>query len=408
MISVEEARAKILEKVEVLGTERKPILDAVGQVLAEDIMATVSLPLFDNSAMDGYALRAADLSGVSENAPVTLKVVGDLAAGYVSEREVGSGEAIRIMTGAPVPQGADAVVMVERTEPDFENGTVNILTEAKIGENIRRRGEELTEGDLIIQKGKVLNGADIGLLASNGIAEVTVVRRPVVAIIATGDEVIDITEELVPGKLRNSNSYALAAQVMRAGGVPKVLGIAKDTREEVARLVREGLKCDLLITTGGVSVGDFDMVKKVLTELGEMLLWKVAMKPGKPLAFGEIEGKLLFGLPGNPAASLISFELFVRPSLLKMQGRDKLLHPVIPVKLMSQVKKKPGRRHFVNVFVSKEADGYTATPVRVANSSMLLPMSVADGLLIFPEDASVIDAGEMCQALMTSWPEEVF
>ncbi|MBI4733616.1 MAG: molybdopterin molybdotransferase MoeA, partial [Rubrobacteridae bacterium] len=285
LINVDEARRIILSKIEKLTSEELPILEALGRVLDEDVFAEADIPPFNNSAMDGYAVRAIDTVGSSPDSPVELKVLGDVAAGYVPERSIGPGEAIRIMTGAQLPEGADAVVMQEDTERITIGGNtaddgVRIMLEAKKSDHIRFTGEDIAKGEAALEKGKRLTPACIGVLASVGKAKVKAIRKPVVAIITTGDELVDLNEPLVPGKIRNSNGYSIAALVLDAGCTPWMLGIAKDTREHLMAKVEEATKADLIITTGGVSVGDYDFVKDILGSAGEMVFWQVNMKPG--------------------------------------------------------------------------------------------------------------------------------
>ncbi|MCH8950321.1 MAG: molybdopterin molybdotransferase MoeA, partial [Chloroflexi bacterium] len=301
MISVEEALERILSFVGRLEPEQQPLPDALGQVLAEDAVAGFDIPPFDNTAMDGYAVRAADTADASESNPVRLQIAGELAAGYLYEGEVAAGAAVRIMTGAPMPRGADAVVPFEETDEQvagsehrhgkFQKGaeTVGILKAAKQGANVRNAGEDVRQGDAIMRAGTTLNAAQIGVLASLGYAEATVYRRPVIAILSTGDELLELGEPIAPGKIYDSNAYSVASMVREAGGIPKRLGIASDTVEALTAKLHEALDADLVITSAGVSRGDYDVVKDVLAKEGEIDFWTVRMKPGKPLAFGTFE-----------------------------------------------------------------------------------------------------------------------
>lgn len=392
MISVDEALESILDQIGRLDSRETSILDALGLVLDEDIVSDVDIPPFTGSAMDGYAVRAADVTEADANSPVTLAVVGDLAAGYVAERPVGKGEALRIMTGAPLPEGADSIVMVEQTEK--EGDRVRIFKSVAMGENVRPAGEDVAKGETILKRGKPLRPGDIGMLASVGRLTANLVRRPKVGVLATGDELIDPSEPLKPGKIRNSNAYSLSAQVVEAGGEPLLLGIARDTREDLTDRLERGLaEADLLITSGGVSVGDYDLVKQVLMELGEMVLWKVAMKPGKPLAFGLIRGKPLFGLPGYPTSSMISFEQFVRPAILKMAGRVELRRPEVEVIVDDAISKKAGRRHYLRVVVERRNGELHARLTGTQRSGALRSMTIANALLVIPEEVTAIEAG---------------
>ncbi|RJQ55166.1 MAG: molybdopterin molybdenumtransferase MoeA [Actinobacteria bacterium] len=392
MIGVEEALRTILDNIVVLPPQEVELLEAAGLVLAEDVVSPVDLPPFHNSAMDGFAVRAADLSGASEASPVSLRVLEDLPAGYVAKSKVEPGTAIRIMTGAPIPEGADSVVMVERTEQEGE--LVRVNAPVNDGENVRYRGEELGEGEPALARGVTLGPAQIGLLAAIGRGTVKAIRRPVVGILSTGDEVVEVGEPLAPGKIRNSNSYSLAAQVIEAGAVPKRLGIARDTQEDVTRKLGDGLECDALITTGGVSVGDYDMVKAVLSSLGRMVFWKVAMRPGKPLAFGVIQGTPVFGLPGNPTSSMVSFEQFVKPAIRKMSGHVSLGRVQIEAVLEEDIRVKPKLRYFLRAVVQRRDGTYFARLAGPQGSGMLKPIAGADGLLVVPEELTEVKAGE--------------
>jgi molybdopterin molybdotransferase len=396
MITVEEALDRILSRLAPLGAEKVTILDTLGRVMAEDIYAGRDIPPLDNSGMDGYALRWEDIRNASPDHPVQLEVIEDLPAGFVASQRVGKGQAIRIMTGAPVPKGADTVVPVEDTEE--KDRRAFILKSLGAGANIRRAGEDVKKGDLVISRGDLVRPAEVGMLASLGRSFVYVYQRPQVAILATGDELADVDETLDGVKIVSSNSYALAAQVKDCGATPIQLGIARDRKEEIEKKLRQGLRADVLISSAGVSVGDYDFVKDVLNDLGtEMVFWKVAMKPGKPLAFGLIQGKPVFGLPGNPVSSMVSFEEFVRPSLLKMMGHRQLFRPVIEAVLKEDIHKEPGRRHFVRAFVSFDKDQYQVTVTGEQGSAILRSMVKANGLVVVPEDKKVVKAGEKVQ-----------
>lgn len=396
MISVDEARDVILSSIPILPSEEVALLDALYRVLDEDVYSDSNIPPFDNSAMDGYAIRAADVGRASAENPVILDVLEDLAAGYVAGQAVGEGQAIRIMTGAPMPQGADSVVKVEETERS--NGSVKVFRSVKRGENVRLAGEDVRVGELVLTKGKLLGPGDVGMLASIGKASIKVIRRPRVAVIATGDELVDVGEPLAPGKIRNSNAYSIGAQVLEAGAIPLMVGIARDRRNDLVEKIERGLEADILITSGGVSVGDYDLVKQVLAELGEVVLWKVAMKPGKPLAFGVIQDKPLFGLHGYPTSSMVSFEQFVRPAILKMSGRSDLKRPEIQVVLEDRVVKKPGRRHYLRAVLERKDGEVHAKLTSSQKSGSLKPMTVANALLVIPEDATAIEPGEKVTA----------
>jgi molybdopterin molybdotransferase len=393
MLTVEEALEKILARIEPLGTEKVSLLDALGRVIAEDIDTSRDIPPLDNSGMDGYAVRWEDVGKASLDRPVRLDVTEDLPAGFIATRPVGKGEAIRIMTGAPIPAGGDTVVPVEETRK--EGSEVLIFKAVAKGDCIRKAGEDVKRGDRIIWAGDPVRPAEVGMLASVKRSFVSVYQRPQVAILCTGDELVDVDEELVDPKIVSSNSYTLAAQVRDCGAIPIQLGIARDRKEDIEAKLRQGLRADVLISSAGVSVGDYDFVKEVLLDLGvEMVFWKVAMKPGKPLAFGALAGKPVFGLPGNPVSSMVSFEQFVRPSLLKIMGHRRLTRPVIEAILKEDIRKEPGRRHFIRASVSFERDHYFVTTTGDQGSGILRSMVKANGLVIIPEGTEWVKAGE--------------
>ncbi len=400
MLSVEDALQRVLSMFHRLEAEKVPLRSALGRVLAEDVRSDLNIPPHSNTAMDGYAVQAKDTAGASTDHPIRLRVVADLAAGYVADVPVTSGTAIRIMTGAPMPEGADAVVPFEDTE--LEGSEVRILEEAREGANVRLAGEDVKAGDLVLQQGRLIRAADIGMLASLGRAEVLVTRRPRVGILATGDELVEINEPLGPGKIRNSNSYSNAAQVTQAGGEPILLGIARDTIEDLTRKIREGLAygLDLFLTSGGVSMGDFDVVKNVLAAEGEMTFWRVRMKPGKPLAFGQIGGVPLLGMPGNPVSVMTSFELFARPAIFKMLGRTGGERFTFWARLMEGIRRKDNRRHYLRVQLRYEEGEYRAYTTGDQGSGILNSMVQANGLAIIPEDWSSVEAGTVVPVML--------
>jgi molybdopterin molybdotransferase len=356
--------------------------------------------------MDGYAVRADDTTGASDKSPVELRVIGDLPAGDVARQEVASGTAIRIMTGAPLPSGADAVVKVEDTAlaADTSEERVEILTAVEPGNYVRPAGEDVREGSLVLQRGTWLRPQEVGMLAALGRQRVPVARKPRVAILATGDELVAIDEPLAPGKIRNTNTYSNAAQVQQHGGEPILLGIAGDAVAELIAKIKEGLEqdVDLFLTSGGVSVGDFDLVKDVLATEGEIDFWRVRMKPGKPLAFGQIEGVPVLGLPGNPVSVMVSFEMFVRPALLKMQGLTAWERPTVDAKLMDTIPRKDERRHFVRVMLVWEEGEYHAFLTGAQGSGILNSMVKANGLAIIPEEWDRAPAGVLVKAMLLS------
>lgn len=397
MISVEEARERVLARIQRLEAEEVPLLEALDRVLAEDIASDVDIAPFDNSAMDGYAVRSADVAAASEDAPAELDVVEHIPAGAFPQVTVGEGQASRIMTGAPVPEGADAVVMVERTRAvrgeGGAGGRTAVLASARVGENIRKRGEDVRRGEVVLAAGEVVSPAAVGLMAAMGRPRVKVYRRPRVAIVATGDELVGIDELPGPGKIRNANSYSLAAQVLAAGGEPHILPVARDNAPDTRAIISRAPEFDLMVSTGGVSMGDFDVVKDVLLELGRMDFWKVAMRPGAPQTYGVIGETPFFGLPGNPTSTMVGFELFVRPALLKMEGRTALDRPTVVARLTHDVRKKADRRYFLRARLTKVDDGYTVTLSGAQSSAMLTSMHHADCLASVPQGVSLAEAG---------------
>jgi molybdopterin molybdotransferase len=416
MISVEEARAYILQHFKPLEAESVALGDALDRVVAEDIVSPIQVPPHNNSAMDGYAVRAQDIVGASPTNPVRLRVVADLGAGYVPDAAVTPGAAIRIMTGAVIPHGADTVVRFEETSEAVTHKatgkgseTVEILSAPSRGSNVRLAGEDVRAGEIILPKGSILRPAEIGLLASVGCARVPVHRRPRVAILATGDELVDVDEPLTPGKIRNSNEYANAAAVLKAGGIPLRLGIARDNLKDLTQKIHQGIDAgaDLFITSAGVSVGDYDIVKDVLNREGAMHFWQVNMKPGKPLAFGMIGKTPLLGLPGNPVSAIISFETFARPAILTMLGRKHFARPYVIATLQDRAENNAGRRNFIRVHVTRSADGdYVATTTGEQGSGILTSVSRANGLLEMPPDVPEHKPGERVKITMLDYPEE--
>ncbi len=393
MITVEEALDRILANVEAMGQEKVSILEALTRVIGEDIHAPRHIPPFDNSGMDGYAMRAENVRAASAAHPVHLEVIDDVPAGFRSEKALMDGQAIRIMTGAPMPVGADTVVPVEETKK--EGNRVHILKAFPCGDNVRQAGEDVRKGDLVISRGDVIRPAEVGMLASVGRSFVSVYQRPTVAILCTGEELADVDEPLGDIKIVSSNSYTLAAQVKDCGAIPIQLGIARDRKEEIKEKLGQGIRADILISSAGVSVGDYDFVKDALSELGmDMMFWKVAMKPGKPLVFGTIQRKPVFGLPGNPVSSMVAFEQFVRPSLLKMMGHRQIFRPIIEAVLRDDIRKEPGRRHYIRALVSFTENRYSVTPAGAQGSGILRSMVRANGLIVIPEDREIVRAGE--------------
>jgi molybdopterin molybdotransferase len=389
MPTFEDARKMILDSVAPLGVERVAILEAQGRVIADDVVAPWDMPLCDNSAMDGFAVRAADCAAI----PVLLRVTGYIPAGGEVTGPVEPGCAIRIMTGAPIPPDCDAVVPVEETDGGKE--TVTITASVTQRQHIRFTGEDIAAGAMVMRAGTLIRPPEISVLASFGKAFVPVYRRPRVAILSTGDELIELGEPLTPGKIVNSNALSLAASVQEIGAIPQILGIARDNAESHREKMREGLKADALITSAGVSAGDRDLVRDVLGELGvRQLFWRVDMKPGGPTAFGLYEGKPVFSLPGNPVSTMITFEELVRPALLKMTGHRRVLKPLVKAILQSEFRKKPGKLHFLRVRLACADGRYLAYSSGDQNTGILKTMLLADAIALLPADRNSFSPGE--------------
>ena len=421
MLSVEDALSRILSFFHVLEPEEKPILDALGQHLAEDTVSRFDIPPLDNSAMDGYAVTARSVKGASEDSPVVLRVIGMVAAGDTPTptNKVSPGTAVRIMTGAPVPEGADAIVPFEDTDEvarragGGDMSEIGINVEVDGGAYVRPAGQDVAKGQTVLTKGVALRPAEIGVLASLGHTKVSVIRRPVVAVLATGDELLGPGEGHRPGMLYDSNSYGVAAGVLRYGGIPKVLGIARDNLDSMNAKLREGLDSDMLITSAGVSKGDFDMVKDVLAQHGKIDFWSVRMRPAKPLAFGMLDapdGRQVphLGLPGNPVSALVAFEQFGRAAIYKMLGTTGYQKPVIEAVLDEPIYNTDGRRVYARAVVTKRNGTYHARLTGNQSSNLLTSMAGANGLAICPEDTPKKEAGEIVSVQMLDWTEEVF
>ena len=405
MISVEEALERILSEISPLDVTQVPLPQSLGLVLAQDIVAQEDIPPFANSAMDGFALLSRD-SRPRDGQPPHLRVTGGVAAGYVADHAVEEGTAMRIMTGAPVPPGADAVIQVELTRsagPDSE--WVEILETVEPGNNIRPAGEDMRRGQTILLRGSEVGPWEIGVLATLGWAMVPVVRRPHVAIVSTGDEVVDVSEPLQPGKIRNSNGYLLEAAIRRTGAEPHRLGIALDTVESLREKFSQAMQYDLVITSGGVSVGDFDLVKNIMAEQGAINFWRINMRPGKPVAFGHIGRVPLLGLPGNPVSAAVTFELFARPVIRKMLGHTRLLRPQIDVVVEDGVSDRAMRRHYVRAQVQWRDGRFVARTTGNQGSHIMTSLLNANALVIVPEGGVEVHPGDTTKAIMLDWPE---
>lgn len=398
MLSVDEALGRVLTAVPVLGCEVIGLPSALGRVLAEPVVAGRDLPPWPNSSMDGYAVRAADTAHATAVRPARLVLLGAIAAGTVAERPVGPGEAYRILTGAPLPAGADAVIPQE--EVGHEPGTLLVPRPVRCGEYVRPRGEDIRVGEVVLEAGAVLDPAALGVLAALGRWLVHVYQRPRVAILATGDELVDLGEPPGPGQIPNSNTYTLAGQVLEAGGVPVPLGIARDTREALAERIRWGLGADVVVSSAGVSVGDRDLVREVLDKLGaELEFWQVNLRPGKPLTFGRLGGRPFFGLPGNPVSAMVTFELFVRPALRRMGGYGRVLRPRIRARAAAPIHNPGARWGYLRVRLAVEHGEVTATPTGDQGSGILRSMLLADGLAVVPPDGRLA-AGDPVEVIL--------
>jgi len=401
-LTVDEALERILARIAPLDATEVGLLDALGAVLAEDAAAERDVPPFRNSAMDGYAVRGADVA----QGGARLRVVGAVAAGSIPDRAVGAGEAMRIMTGAPMPDGADTVVRVEDTDNGRETVTINASTPKGIA--VRQAGEDLRRGEVVLRRGTSLRHADIGVLASIGRARVNVVRRPNVAVLSTGDELVDIDEQPGPGQIRDANRYAITAAVRATGCAAFELGIARDSADDLRHALGNAAFGDVVVTSGGVSVGDHDHVKPVVDAMGQMDFWSIAIRPGRPLAFGELRTKRgavpIFGLPGNPVSALVTFEVFVRPALLRMAGRTKLHRPRVEVRLLDRIDKPTGLRMFARGI--HDAAAGTVRSTGPQGSGILRSLSLANCLIDLAESTAGAEPGDTVSVLLTDRPED--
>ncbi len=405
MISVEEALARILTDISPLNVTRVALPESSGLVLAQDIVAQEDIPPFANSAMDGFALLSRD-SQPQHGQPARLRITGEVAAGYVADHSVEEGTCMRIMTGAPVPEGADSVIQVELTRAEGPNSEwVEILEAVPPGNNIRPAGEDMQRGQTVLRQGSEIGPWEIGVLATLGWASVPVIRRPHAAILGTGDEVIDVEEPLRPGKIRNSNSYLLEAAVRRAGAIPHRLGVARDTVESLREKFSEAAQYDLIITSGGVSVGDFDLVKNIMSEQGQINFWRINMRPGKPVAFGHISGVPLLGLPGNPVSAAVTFELFGRPVIRMMLGHTRLVRPQVDVIVEDGISERAMRRHYVRARVEWRDGRFVAHTTGNQGSHIMTSLLNVNALVIVPEGGVEVHPGDSSKAMMLDWPE---
>jgi molybdopterin molybdotransferase len=401
MISVEEALDRILDRISPLGTERVDLLSALGRVLAEPVVAHLNIPMWANSSMDGYAVRSQETETATPERPARLAIAGRIPAGSAAQRPLGPGEAIRIFTGAPLPSGADSVVPQE--DVGVEGSELAVPHPVSPGAFVRPVGEDLRVGETVLSPGAQVGPAEIGLLATLGRSQVEVYRQPRVAIVSTGDEIVDLGGALGPGQIPNSNTYSLMAQVLEAGGVPQNLGVAPDRLDAIEERFRWGLSLDVLISSAGVSVGDYDYVRDALTRLGaELHLWQVAMRPGKPVTFGTAAGRPIFGLPGNPVSAMVTFELFVRPSLRKMGGHTQLRRPQVLARAAAPIPNPGRRRGYLRVTVEDRHGEYWVRLTGDQGSAILHSMAIADGLAVVQPDTTVPEGGAVPVMLFRS------
>jgi molybdenum cofactor synthesis domain-containing protein len=398
MLTYQEAVTQILATVRTLSPTDIPLLEALGLVLAEDVTAPYPVPAFANSAMDGFAVRTSDIAAATERHPVSLPIVGEIAAGDMGARMLAPQTALRIMTGAPMPDGADTVVPVEDTE--IHGAQVHIKVAYSVGRFVRGAGEDVAAGETVVTQGSLLRPAEIGMCAVAGHPAVQAYPRPRVAVISTGDELVEPGEALKSGQIYNSNAYALAAQVMEAGGVVIQRLHARDTPEDVRAAFDACTGCDVILTSGGVSVGEHDHVKAVFSERGTLDFWRVAIRPGKPLAFGRWNQTLFFGLPGNPVSSMVTFELFVRPALRQIRGLDEPFRATVQARLTTDARHETGRQSYQRAFVSQEGAAYLATPAGGQGSHQMRGMVAANALLVLPSHIEHIPAGETVTVLL--------
>lgn len=409
--NVDEAINAILDTITQLNTETIPTVDGLNRILPEPVYADINLPPFANSSMDGYAIRSQDVQGATPDTPISLLTVMDIPAGTAPTQTLQTGETARIMTGAPLPEGANAVIPVEDTDARWEiddtqlQKTVKFFRQVDGGAYVRPIGEDIKKGDLIFEAGTRLRPQEIGVLVSLGKSQIDVIRQPRVAIISTGDELVGIDEQLTAGKIRDSNTYTLYGLISEYGGIPIRLPVAKDTPEAIRNLFHSALQHqpDMIISSAGVSVGAADFIRAILEEMGTVDFWRINLRPGKPLAYGQVSDIPFFGLPGNPVSAMVTFDVLVRPALDKQAGR--IDHPLYINALLEEDIRSDGRRSFIRVKLSHRDGNFYATTTGTQSSGALMSMVHADGLMIIPEDIDGVSAGAMLKVrlLKTDW-----
>ena len=401
MISLKEALQKIIDNTPVLNAIEIELLDALGYVLAEDVISDIDIPPFDKSAMDGYALRAADV----EQAPVKLRIIEEIAAGIVPEKKIGPGQCAEIMTGAPVPEGADAVVMVEHTQKDKEKEYAIIERTIEKGKNICFKAEETKKGRIVLDAGQWLMPHHIGILASVGKSHLKVIRKPTFAVITTGSEIVEVDQIPAPGQIRNSNGYSLQSQIRQAGYRARYLGASLDEPESLKRVISSGLADDIVLLSGGVSMGNYDLVPQVLKDIGaEIIFHNIAIKPGKPALFAKLKHTLIFGVPGNPVATMVGFDKLILPPARKMAGEKVFFRPIITATLTKDLKVKTGRLGLRHARISYRDGKYLAEAAATHGSADLLSTSQSNGIILVPADVACIKAGDAVQIeLWDTW-----
>ncbi|MGZ8606298.1 MAG: molybdopterin molybdotransferase MoeA [Actinomycetota bacterium] len=399
LVPVEEARERVLSQIKPLQPLELPLQEAEGCVLAQDVVASADIPDFASSAMDGFAVRSSDVAGAKPAAPVELRVVGRALIGQRPEATVGGGESVRIATGAPIPAGADAIVPIESCE--VVGDTVRILAASPEGKHIRPTGEDVKGGEVLLPAGRRLGAPELGLLATAGFSHPLVHPRPRVVVLSTGDELISPGQTPEYGQLRDSNAYLLFGALREAGAVPMMAGIVRDEVDELKdRVLSHLVQADAFISSGGVSVGERDVVKAAFFKRGELDFYKVAMQPGMPQGFGHIEGKPFFGLPGNPVSVFVSFEIFIRPALRKMMGRRQIFRPEITARLDADVSGPVGKTQFARVRVKRTKQGWIATPTGGRGSNLIATVSRANGLAIVPASIETATAGSQVKVIV--------